>query len=129
MNMHINITNKLFLKFCLLVLLFFSAGCYSVTVISPEETKIERGIGVVKINMNPNADSFLVELKGVGLASTPMGTSIGFISQEFAVVTDSCKLILWVEKRQDLENLQELIGDSENICTLNKNHKINKGGI
>ena len=119
MTIYKNNRNNFSVLISLLVCSYLSLNCYSVTVISPTETKVERGVGVVKINMNADANSFFTELKGVGFASTPMGTSIGFMRHEFAVVNDSCKLIVWIENKQEIDNLKELIGDTENICTLN----------
>jgi len=80
---------------------------------------VQQGFGFVSIDANPSIDAVVAEITSLGYVSTPMGTSIGYSRHEIALLPESCKLILWVENKDNLTELRSLLGDNKSICPVN----------
>lgn len=109
-----------------LVLIYYliGNGCTTVKIIDRNNTTtIDRNFGFVTIHLDPSVDSVISEIKCLGAIRTPSGYALGYSSHAIAALSESCKIILWVQKDAQLRELQNLVGNLESVCTLNTHNK------
>ena len=105
--------------FCLIV-----NGCTTIKIIDRNNTTtIDRTFGFVAIHLDPSTDSVVSEVRCLGAIRTPSGYAFGYSSHAIAALSESCKIILWVQNDAQLRELQNLVGSLESVCVLNTHKK------
>lgn len=106
---------------------FFSAALLGCTTISITEkdgkVRVSRSFGAITIEMVPGSKSVLAEAVGLGYLTGPLGTTIGFSKNSFAVLGRDCRLILWNSDKEQAKQLQELLGNHANVCIISPENK------
>ena len=101
----------------LVVLLGHTAACTTVTIIEKSgHVKVERALGFVSIKLSPGAEALLSELSVLGFVATPLGISIGYAHERLAVLSDSCKIVIWLNNKEQLNNFHRLFSESDELC-------------
>lgn len=91
------------------MLLLILSACTVLKIEDPNGViKIERSFGGVIINPSSSGSFVVYEIQGMGYASTPLGTSLGYTKQTIATGDSSCRLIVWVSEDLNNEDLEKL---------------------
>lgn len=98
-------------------------GCTEVTVQSGNgQVRVERHFGIVAIELNPGTDAQLLRSTGFGLIQHGQGVTLGYQDTELAILGRDCRLVLWIENRQQLVDARELLGNRSDLCLVPQQH-------
>lgn len=104
----------------LLILGFVGAALSACTTVTVEErggtTRVSRHAGFLSVEVAPSSQGMAVSATGLGLVRTPAGVVLGYNNMRLLALGEDCRLVLWVENKEQLRLLEELLGDLENIC-------------
>jgi hypothetical protein len=107
---------------CAVAAFFFlisGSGCTTIRIVDGDNTtRIETRFGFVAIYLQPDVDSVVTEARCLGIIKSPAGFAIGYSNQEIAALSDSCKVVLWIQNDRQLEQFRELVGDMESVCAV-----------
>ena len=99
-----------------------TASCASVRIESASgEVRIEQRWGVLGVFVDGAASSHVAEVRGLGIASTPMGWSAGFTRQSWASLGPECRLVIWVSEAEHLEATKRLQASTNGVCVVSPN--------
>lgn len=88
-----------------------SAGCVSVHITDTSgQTQVVRHVGYLQIQVPPGA-AVTGSVAGVGLVGAPLGWSLGYTKQRWALLGRGCAMAVWLpDGRVDPFILQSLVG-------------------
>jgi len=93
------------------------AACTTVTIVDREgTTKISRYFGFVGIELSPQTEAVVAEVTGLGYHGGPLGVSLGFNHTAIAATAGDCRLIVWLRNREDVAQLDQLLGKTPGLC-------------
>lgn len=81
-------------------------------------TRVERGVGFVSIYLDADSEPTIGELRSLGFAHTPLGTSLGYTSQQIVALPNDCHVVFWVENEEQLQQIGELLAKVDNVCPI-----------
>ncbi|MFL0864784.1 hypothetical protein [Vibrio parahaemolyticus] len=111
----------------LLLLTLFLVGCTTVKIIDKDgSVSVIREFGVVNISATPTDGSVYTDISVFGYASTPLGQVIGYSNQSIAVMSEKCKLIIWLNGLTEPSLVNELLREGESICIFDSNQQKEK---
>lgn len=99
-------------------------GCATVSITDPSgTTRVERHFGLISIELGPTTTAVVAEAKSFGYLGGPMGISLGVGQSRIAALPKDCRLVLWLEHPDQVENLKQLFGDRKDLCVINPKGK------
>lgn len=100
-----------------MVVLFLMSGCTKITILDEDGVvSIHREFGFVALNVNPEANVIVSQATVFGYMSSPLGISLGYGNHSIASLSDTCRVVLWVETKQQVEYFKSLLGENDSIC-------------
>jgi len=92
------------------------AGCSTIVIKNSDgDITVKRKFGIVSLEIQPKDEVVVVEASSLGYLKSPAGTSFGYSSQQFALMPQTSKIVLWVENIEQYLELKKLIGDQDEI--------------
>ena len=79
---------------------------------------VERHFGFASITAGPSVDSVVAELRSFGYSSSPVGVAFGYTRQSMALLPEGCRLVVWMESREEVDYLKSLIPADADVCTI-----------
>lgn len=108
----------------IIFLSFFLVGCATVKITDRDgSVTVERGFGTVNVITNVKEGAVYADLSLIGYATTPFGQVIGFSKQSIALMSESCKLILWLDSSTSESVVEDFLIENDSICILNFNKR------
>jgi hypothetical protein len=93
-------------------------GCMTVRIESTDgQVTVVRHAGLLLVTLPRARASVVGSVSGVGLASTPMGLSVGYMRQRWAAIGPECRAVLWLESGIS-ESLQRTARDLAGVCVV-----------
>ena len=90
-----------------------------------DDVEVKQGVGIVSVNVKPEAGAVLVDSTSFGAINGFDGFSIGFHSATVAALAgDRCQLVLWIKTEDQLNELNQLLRDQTGVCVLR--HVVNR---
>ena len=81
-----------------------SAGCMTVRVeAGPNDVKIERHWGYLRLDFATPDQMLVAQASGLGLITSPTGTTLGYSRQRFAALGPRCHVVLWIDASSALD--------------------------
>lgn len=106
------------------VLLLLSTGCTTVMIQKDDgATSVERHFGWTSIRMSPTTQAMVAKVKSVGVLNSPMGLSVGAARMNIAALPMDCRLVVWLEQPQQVEELRAQLSDVKDVCIVNPDGK------
>ncbi len=106
----------------ILVLSLFLLGCTTVKITDKTgSVTVEREFGVIKLSATPKEGAVYADISLIGYATTPLGQVLGYSEQSIAIMSENCKLVLWVGNSTNPSVVNELLRENESICVINSN--------
>lgn len=104
-------------------------GCTQVTVVGADgEVTMENGVGIIKLETHPNRRPQIIRSTGFGIISSNGGVTIGYHTSDIAILpTDDCRIVVWLEEGQSLEILEQITAQSDDVCVIDDNRKLQSG--
>lgn len=97
-------------------------GCTTVKITDKNGSiAVTREIGVVNISASPEDGAVYADLSVLGYAKTPLGQVLGYSKQSVAVISEKCKLILWIDNSTNLPAVKKFLSENESICIIDSN--------
>jgi hypothetical protein len=62
-----------------------------------DEVRVVRNFGAIKIELAQPRQAVTGTISGVGLVAAPLGWSLGYTFQRWAVLGDGCRAVVWVD--------------------------------
>ena len=95
-----------------------SSGCVSLHITETSgQIQVVRHVGYVHIQTLPGA-SVTGSVSGVGLVGGPLGWSLGYTTQRWALLGSDCRVVVWLPPgRADPAIVQSLVG-AAGACVL-----------
>jgi hypothetical protein len=85
-------------------------GCAQINVVSEKGVpQTEWKAGVLAIDVAPSAKNTIVTTSGVGLVSTPVGTTFGYSNARVVRIGDECRIVLTATDLEALGRDPELL--------------------
>lgn len=95
-------------------------GCTTVKITDRNgSVTVKRDFGVIKLSANPQEGAVYADVSLIGYATTPLGQVIGYSKQSIAVMSENCKLVLWVNNSTNPLVVNELLKGNASICIYN----------
>jgi len=76
------------------------------------------GFGMLSVAIPSNQPELLIEARGFGLLSMGDSLTLGYAEQKMALLTDSCRVVFWIDNSQQVEAVTRLLGSLDGICTV-----------
>ncbi|MCL1037359.1 hypothetical protein L2750_09345 [Shewanella submarina] len=109
--------------FKVLLLLLFLVGCTTVKITDTDgSVSVTREFGFIQISANPEEGAVYTDISVLGYATTPLGQVVGYSKQSIAVMSEKCKLVLWVDNTVNPSIVKELLKYNESICVFEPDH-------
>ncbi len=104
-------------------------GCTQVTVVGADgEVTMENGVGIIKLETHPNRRPQIIRSTGFGIISSNGGVTIGYHTSDIVILpTDDCRIVVWLEEGQSLEILEQITAQSDDVCVIDDNRKLQSG--
>lgn len=100
-------------------LVIWLTACTSITIVDRDgATKISRSFGFASIELSPQTNAVVAEASSFGYHGSPLGFSLGFNKTAIAATTRDCRLIVWLRKRDDIAQLDKLLGTTPGLCVV-----------
>ena len=110
------------LFFAFLVSFLFVGGCTNISILDEKGVvSIHREFGFTTLNAGPGTDAIIAKMTSLGYIASPIGVSVGYGDHSVALLPKTCRVVLWVENENDIEDFRSLIGDNISICTILEN--------
>ncbi len=95
-------------------------ACSVIQVVQKDgAVKVERSFGMVSIQVCPKNEGLVTSLTSFGIASTPLGITIGFARETLALLPETCKVAMWIDDERPLGRLEALVGPLKEVCIVN----------
>ena len=99
-------------------------GCATVSITDQSgTTRVERHFGLISIELDPTTTAVVAEANSFGYLGGPMGISLGVGQSRIAALPKDCRLVLWLEHPDQVENLKQQLGDRKDLCVINPKEK------
>jgi hypothetical protein len=93
----------------LAALSLFLGGCAQITVLSDQGPPTsEWKFGVLAIELAPSSENSVASASGVGLISTPFGTTFGYSNAKIIRIGDNCRVVIATKDLEAISKDQEL---------------------
>lgn len=100
------------------------SGCTTVQITTGDGvTTIERQFGFANITVAPGATPVVAGMSTLGYSSSPAGVSLGWSGVQVVALPDGCRVVLWIQRPEDLEAYKQLTAGTPDVCALNLNPK------
>ena len=110
--------------FRLLFLSFFLVSCTTVKITDKHgSVSVTREFGVVYLTTNQKEGAVYADVTLLGYATTPLGQVIGYSKQSISVMSEECKLVLWVDDSTNASVIKDLLQENESICIVNRDNQ------
>lgn len=71
-------------------------GCMSVYIIDAAgAVRVERGLGLLRVDAGDPKRTVIGSIDGIGLLADPLGWSVGYTRQRWALLGDDCRAVVW----------------------------------
>jgi len=101
----------------LIVVLAGCVGCTTIRIVDKNDAvSIERHFGVAAINVAPDAGAVSTYVASLGYLASPGGHAFGFTRQSITSTDDGCRVIVWVDKSVDRDQLVRSLESVESAC-------------
>ena len=95
------------------------AACTTVEIHTLDgAVKIERHVGVLAVELKPNAREQVVSATGIGIFVDGREFIVGYHNVKLALLGADCRLVVWIEKQGEAAALHELLGDRKDLCVV-----------
>jgi hypothetical protein len=72
------------------------AGCVNLTVqASDGSVRVERSVGILRVELASPEQEIVGSVSGLGVVSAPMGVSVGYTQQRWALVGPRCRVVIF----------------------------------
>jgi hypothetical protein len=72
------------------------AGCVTLNIEDREgKVRVVRNFGVLRVDVENPRRSVVGSIAGVGIVDAPLGWSLGFTRQRWALLGDDCRAVVW----------------------------------
>jgi hypothetical protein len=103
---------------CLLAFSLALGGCAQITVLSDQGPPTsEWKFGVLAIELAPSTQNSIAAASGLGLISTPSGTTLGYANARIVRIGDDCRVVVTTKE------LEAITRDPELLDLLKATHK------
>jgi hypothetical protein len=82
------------------------------------QVRSERHLGFVALELPPDTTSRVVHLTGLGIIRTGFETTVGYADVMVATLGDDCRLLVWIDTKDQIDHLHRLVPDSDNLCIM-----------
>ena len=76
------------------------------------------GFGVLSVAIPSTQSGLLIDARGFGLLSMGNSLSLGYVEQKVALLTDSCRVVFWIDNAEQAAAVTRLLGSLDGICTV-----------
>lgn len=85
------------------------AGCAQITVVGEQgPPSSEWKFGVLAVELAPSAQNSIVSSSGIGIVSTPSGTTFGYANARIVRLGGECRVVISIRDLDALRNDEEL---------------------
>lgn len=93
----IELTARLLSSGLLLILMGGSGGCISVHITDGRgQVQTIRQVGMLRVEMPSPEQAIVGSLSGLGVIGAPLGWSVGYTQQRWALIGSACRAVVWV---------------------------------
>lgn len=93
------------------------SACTTIKIVdSNGSVIIERNFGVSSIGIAPDAGAVTAKVISLGYSASPLGYSIGYSKQIVASSDDSCRVIIWVDEKVNVDELKKQLKSVNSAC-------------
>lgn len=108
---------KFFGVITLLFSLFVCSACTTIKIVdSNGSVKIEHNFGVSSIGIAPDAGAVTAKIMSLGYSASPLGYSIGYSKQIVTSSDESCRIIIWVDEKVNVDELKNQLKSVTSAC-------------
>jgi len=101
------------------MLSWIGVACTVVEVRNSENgTVIERSFGLGSVQIDSPRGATVSRIRSLGYGVDPVGYGIGYRRNTIATSDGSCRLIVWVERGTDVEELSTALQKIESACVV-----------
>jgi hypothetical protein len=102
---------------CVALLVGGLSACVTVNVVKDGQTvDVIRGFGVVRVEATDPQRSVVGALSGVGIVHAPLGWSVGYTRQRWALLGEDCRAVIWPEPGGLDERARAEIARAAGVC-------------
>lgn len=92
-------------------------GCMTLVIDGGDSAPVvTRHFGLLQVSSGPASQAQVGSLAGVGFAATPLGLSLGYTSQRWAVLGPKCHAVVWVTDQRLSEATRAELRRVAGIC-------------
>ncbi|MDM0107954.1 hypothetical protein QTH97_23605 [Variovorax sp. J22R24] len=74
-----------------------TAGCVTVHIEEQGgEVRTVRQVGVLRVELSNPAQAIAGSVSGIGVVGAPLGWSVGYTTQRWALMGSECRAVIWV---------------------------------
>ena len=82
------------------------------------DIRVERSFGFASVNVSPDAGLITARISSLGYVSTPLGHSAGWSRQSITASDGGCRIIVWIDERQDREAISRELESVASVCVV-----------
>ncbi len=95
------------------------AGCVTVHIEAKDgEVRTVRHAGLLSIELAQPQQAIVGSVSGVGLVSAPLGTSLGYTRQRWALIGPSCRAVAWLPPGEVNEKTRDELARAAGVCLI-----------
>lgn len=95
------------------------SGCMTVIIEAQDApVRVERGFGVLRVELPPAETAVSGHLSGAGIAFTPLGWHVGYTSQRWAAMGPQCHAAVWLDGTGLDPEARRWLAGLQQVCTL-----------
>jgi outer membrane lipoprotein SlyB len=95
------------------------AGCVSLHVQSRDgQVRTVRHFGILHVQLANPEQAIVGSLSGVGLVGAPLGWSLGYTRQRWALMGPECRAVVWLDEGNVNSNTSEALAQVAGLCLI-----------
>lgn len=95
------------------------SACMTVVIEARDgQVRVERGFGVLRVELPAAETAITGAVSGTGIAFTPLGWHIGYARQRWAAMGPQCRAVVWLDGTQLDAASRRWLGTLPQVCPL-----------
>jgi hypothetical protein len=95
------------------------SACVSVHVSDPTGgVRVMRSIGMVRVELPQTGRSVTGAIHGVGLVQAPLGWTLGYTQQRWAVLESDCRTVVWLPQGAVEPSVVRALAQAAGVCLM-----------
>lgn len=96
-----------------------SAGCVTLQVVAPDgQVRVTKHLGALLVGLASPDQAIVGTVSGIGVVGAPLGWTLGYTQQRWALIGSDCRALLWVPPDGLAQPLQDDLVRAAGVCLL-----------